>query len=189
MTFPRPFSRRRGFGLLEVIVVFALVIGAAAVVFTVFTSSNGSAEAANQAESMGAVIGNIQSLYPNHDFTGLNAVVTANPKAFFPPSMIDEAGTPHNAWGPIWLGQYYLNSHQFDINFNNVPAESCAKFVVGLATGHPDDLKVAGSGEDDIGGSVLKADGSGKLDMDQVNYWCSGEHTSGPSVGVDIIGH
>ena len=189
MKLSRPFSRRRGFGLLEVIVVFALVIGAAAVVFTTFTSSNGSAEAANQAESMGAVIGNIQSLYPHHDFSNLNAAVAANPKAFFPASMIDASGTPHNAWGPILVFPYYLNAHQFDINFNKVPAESCAKFITALASGHPDDLKVAGSGADDVGGTVLKADGSGKLDMDQVNYWCSGEHTRSPSVGVDIIGH
>ena len=101
--------------------------------------------------------------------------------------MLSEDGTPHNAWGEIQVFPYFRNHQQFDINFNNVPAESCAKFVTALASGHPDDLLVAGSGPDDMGGSVLKADGS--LDMDQVNYWCSGDNTSGPSVGVDIIGH
>jgi type II secretory pathway pseudopilin PulG len=178
--------RSRAFGLLEVILVFAIVIGAAAVTFTVSSAANGSAEAANQAEAMSAVIGNIQALHPNHDYSALNSEVAANPRAIFPASMID-GDVPHNAWGPILAGPYFRNHNQFDLNFNNVPAESCAKFVTALASGHPDDLLVAGSGPDDMGGSVLKADGS--LDMDQVNYWCSGENTSGPTVGVDIIGH
>lgn len=186
--FPRARLKRRSraFGLLEVILVFAIVIGAAAVTFTVFSSANGSAEAADQAEAMSAVIANIQAQHQNYDYSALNAEVTANPWAFFPPSMID-GNVPHNAWGPILAGPYFRNHHQFDLNFNNVPAEACAKFVTALASGHPDDLLVAGSGPDDMGGSVLKADGS--LDMNQVNYWCSGENTSGPSVGVDIIGH
>jgi type II secretory pathway pseudopilin PulG len=191
LSFSRPLTlrRSRAFGLLEVILVFAIVIGAAAVTFTVFSSANGSAEAANQAEAMSAVVANIQALHPNHDYSALTAEVTANPKAIFPASMLDADGTPHNGWGTIWAGPYYLNTRQFDINFNNVPAESCAKFVTALAQGHPDDLLVAGSGPDDMGGSVLKTDGSGKLDMDKVNYWCSGDNTSGPTVGVDIIGH
>jgi type II secretory pathway pseudopilin PulG len=183
----RTKRRSRAFGLLEVILVFAIVIGAATVTFTIFSSASGSAEASNQAEAMSAVIGNIQALHPIHDFSALNAEVTTNPKAIFPASMLSDDGTPHNAWGDIWTGPYFRNHNQFDINFNAVPAESCAKFVTALASGHPDDLLVAGSGPDDMGGSVLKPDGS--LDMDQVNYWCSGENTSGPTVGVDIIGH
>jgi type II secretory pathway pseudopilin PulG len=189
LSFPRPLNKRRSraFGLLEVILVFAIVIGAAAVTFTVFSYANGSAEAANQAEAMSAVVANIRALHPNHDYSALNAEVTANPKAIFPASMLGADGTPHNAWGDIWAGRYYLYPRQFDINFNNVPADACAKFVTALAQGHPDDLLVAGSGPDDMGGSVLKP--YGELDMDKVNYWCSGDNTSGPTVGVDIIGH
>lgn len=188
MKFPRPFSRKKGFGLLEVIVVFALVIGAAAVVFTVFSSSNASAEAANQTEAMNVVVANIRALHPHADYSDLYDTAQANPKAYFPSSMIGADGVPHTPWSPILVGPYFKNSHQFDVNQNFVPNDgaACAKYVSAMGMVGFDDILVAGSGPDDKGGSVFT---NGKLDMDKVNYWCSGDNTSSQDVGIDLIGH
>jgi type II secretory pathway pseudopilin PulG len=188
MNLSRRFTRRRGFGLLEVIVVFALVIGAAAVVFTVFSSSSASAEAAGQSEAMNAVVANIRALHPNGDYSDLYDTAQANPKAYFPTSMIGADGVPHTPWSPIQVGPYYKNSRQFDVNQNFVPDDgaACAKYISAMGTVGFDEILVGGSSPTDMGGSVLT---NGKLDMDKVNFWCSGNNTSDQTVGMDLIGH
>lgn len=188
MKFPRPFCLKKGFGLLEVILVFAIVIGAAAVTFTVFSSSNASAEAANQTEAMNVVVANIRALHPNHDYSDLYDTAQANPEAYFPTSMIGADGVPHTPWSPILVGPYYKNSRQFDVNQNFVPNDgaACAKYISAMGTVGFDEILVGGSSPTDLGGSVLT---NGKLDMDKVNHWCSGDNTSDQTVGMDLIGH
>jgi hypothetical protein len=64
----RPFQRRtrRGFGLLEVILVFAIVIGAAAIVFTVFSSANDAAAVDHDHAMATTIRGNVYSIFPAH---------------------------------------------------------------------------------------------------------------------------
>jgi hypothetical protein len=64
----RPFQRRSrlGFGLLEVILVFAIVIGAAAIVFTVFSSANDKAAVDHDHQMSATIRGNVFSIFPAH---------------------------------------------------------------------------------------------------------------------------
>jgi len=57
---------RRGFGLLEVILVFAIVIGAAAVVFTVFQSAQRAASVDHDRQMVETIATNIMSVFPAH---------------------------------------------------------------------------------------------------------------------------
>lgn len=66
---PRRF-RIKGFGLLEVILVFAIVIGAAAIVFNVFSSSQSSSAASNEAD------------YVRSSMANGMATFTGNPPSF-----------------------------------------------------------------------------------------------------------
>jgi hypothetical protein len=64
----RPIQRRsrRGFGLLEVILVFAIVIGAAAIVFTVFSSANDAAAVDHDHAMATTIRANVYSIFPAH---------------------------------------------------------------------------------------------------------------------------
>jgi type II secretory pathway pseudopilin PulG len=188
MKFPRPFFRRRGFGLLEVIVVFALVIGAAAVTFTVFTSANASSSASALTDDLKLVASNLRSSPWGlaHDYTTLD-VPSAIKAGLFPKGLLQD-GLPTTPYGPINLSVSYVGPRQFDINTNFIPdsGAECAKTVAAFAAVGFDDVLVAGSGPDDSGGSILT---NGKVDMTKVGFWCSGANTSGASVGIDLIGH
>lgn len=180
--------RRRGFGLLEVILVFALVIAAAAGTFAVFQSANASSNASTVTEQVNTVIANLRTSPWGmaHDYTTmpLDALVTAR---LAPPSMIQngQAVTPY---GPILVAPWYQNPRQFDINFNHIPdlGGECSKVVAAFGNMGLDDILVAGSGPNDTGGSVYT---NGKLDMSKVAHWCSGLNTSDASVGMDLVGH
>lgn len=182
------YRRRRGFGLLEVILVFAIVIGAAAVVFAVFQSANASSNASTVNEQINTVIANLRTspwgMSHNYGSMPTNALVTAH---LAPPAMIQngEAVTPY---GPILVAPWYDNPMQFDINLNHIPdlGGECSKVVAGFGAMGFDDILVAGSGPSDTGGSVYT---NGKLDMSKVAHWCSGLNTSDASVGMDLVGH
>lgn len=183
---PLNFNARKGFGLLEVILVFAIVIGAAAVVFSVFQSAKPSADAANEAQLTSTIAANLRSTFGiNHDYTGLTTTTAIDAKVI-PASMVQPDGTLRNEWGQVQLAAWYANPRQFDINMNYIPLSACAKFIAGLAPSF-DDVLVAGSGPSDTGGSVFT---NGKLDMAKLNTWCSGSGSSdGATVGADFIGH
>lgn len=182
------YRRRQGFGLLEVILVFALVIAAAAGTFAVFQSANASSNASTVTEQVNTVIANLRTSPWGmaHDYTTmpLNALVAAN---LAPPAMIQngQAVTPY---GPILVAPWYHNPRQFDINFNNIPdlGGECSKVIAAFGAMGFDDILVAGSGPSDLGGSVYT---NGKLDMSKVAHWCSGLNTSDASVGMDLVGH
>ncbi|MBN8924588.1 MAG: hypothetical protein BGP10_13315 [Rhodanobacter sp. 68-29] len=182
------YRRRKGFGLLEVILVFALVIAAAAGTFAVFQSANASSNAATVTEQVNTVIANLRTSPWGmaHDYTTmpLDALVTAH---LAPPSMI-QGGQAVTPYGPIVVAPWYNDPRQFDINFNHIPdlGGECSKVIAGFGAMGLDDIWVAGSGPSDTGGSVYT---NGKLDMTKVAHWCSGLNTSDASVGMDLVGH
>ena len=68
----RQARRDHGFGLLEVILVFAIVIGAAAVVFSVFQSAKPTSDAANEVSNYATIVGNLKTTYGIHRvYTGI----------------------------------------------------------------------------------------------------------------------
>lgn len=191
--FP-PLTKRtsRAFGLLEVILVFAIVIGAAAVTFAVFDSANGSANADTLVSELNLTAANLRAspMGLTHDYSALSTQ-TAIQAGIFPSSMIQN-GQPTTPFGVIQPAPWWQNSAQFDINTNWVPDDgaACTKMLAGLAASGYDDILVADSNPSASGGSICSAKSPCKLDMSQVTYWCSGQNTpSGLSVGLDLVGH
>jgi type II secretory pathway pseudopilin PulG len=167
-------KKTRGFGLLEVILVFAIVIGAAAVVFTVFQSAKPSADAANEVDHATLIASNIKSVlgtYGTNNYVGLNTTQAIASKAI-PASMISADGTTINStWGPITVdfdggngtGLCATSGHCFDVAFYKVPANACFKFVVGMKNFYPDGVKV---------GNVNVVDATNKIIPDTLNTQC-----------------
>lgn len=139
-------TNTKGFGLLEVILVFAIVIGAAAVVFTVFQSAKPSADASNEGSNISTLATNVKSTYGiNGDYAGLDLSGAIAAKAV-PASMVTAPDAASNSWGgDVDVAVNGTNSRLFDITYNAVPADVCTKLVAGVAGFFPKGISVAGT--------------------------------------------
>lgn len=125
-----------GFGLLEMILVFILVIGAAAVVFTMFGSAKPSAEASNESQELSTLAANLQGTFGlGRDYSNLTDASAVQAKAV-PENMVSgttAAPTIINGWGgDLTLGPG-ANKTQFSIEYAGIPAAACVKFVTAAA--------------------------------------------------------
>ncbi|BFI94991.1 MAG: hypothetical protein RSP_05010 [Rhodanobacter sp.] len=196
-TRPETKARRRGFGLLEVILVFAIVIGAAAVVFTVFGFAHASSEASNIVDETNLIAGNLRTSpwAMSHDFTNVPETGqwipgvfpnnwNQNGQAFSP-----ETGATAYVGGGTTSG---LAPNQFWVLINYVPVSNseCARIGAELGAQY-DDVWFAASGPTDIGKSICDATAPCKVDMAKLNSWCGGsDQTDTPgTVGFQAIGH
>jgi len=178
-------KRSKGFGLLEVILVFAIVIGAAAVVFTVFQSAKPSADASNEGSNVSTIATNLKSTYGiSNSYAGMTKANAISAKAI--PSSMTDGTLITSSWGDVDVkaagaaaGVCATAGRCFDITYNAVPTDTCAKLVQGVA-GFFDDIQVGGA-------SVLDST-TGKPSSTNIVSKCAG--TSGAStVDVDFFGH
>lgn len=145
------FARPRGFGLLEIILVFVLVIAAGVITFSVFQSAQSSAQADDEAQRLTTVAANLRSTMGiNHNYAalwnGYPGSGTVNPVAsqflssaykVQPPGVV---GGATNVWG----GKVYLNNYRdsfsiampdnslFVLVDQNIPVDVCPKLLMNL---------------------------------------------------------
>ena len=133
-----PFrSRTKGFGLLEIILVIALVIAAGAVVFTVFESAQPSSEASHATEDLTVLAADIKGAYAvGHDYAAVDTAALIRNR-LVPASMVNSAGT---GLVGLWNGQPVTivpetasPSPRFVIVYEGISAEACVKFIQGAA--------------------------------------------------------
>jgi type II secretory pathway pseudopilin PulG len=95
MHVPRSAVRSRGFGLFEIMLVFAILLGASAIVFAMYQSAQASASAADDNERLNALISNLRALSgPNHQYTFL-------PGAYSPGTAYNDPGNM-SAFGKLY---------------------------------------------------------------------------------------
>lgn len=105
---------RRGFGLLEIILVFAIVIGAAAVVFTVFSSAQHRADTEHDRELVRTLGANLSTLFhPPWNSTTGPAVMMAYQMS---PTVVGGSG----CYGP-------------DLNGAATPGQGCYSALTGYS--------------------------------------------------------
>jgi len=130
----RPARWHAGFGLLEVILVFALVLAAGAITFSVYRSAQSSAEASKEADHATLIVANLRSggFATSSGYSGLTIAKAINGHAI-PADMIDANGTTaHGAWGAVTLsGNFFLPNGKFGfrLTFEDVPTDACVKLV------------------------------------------------------------
>jgi type II secretory pathway pseudopilin PulG len=137
----RPFlSHRfhRGFGLLEVILVFALVIGAAGVVFTVFQSTQPSADSSRATSSLTLLSANIKGAYAaggDYSTISVSGLIKNN---LVPQDLLTPAGTALiGVWQQPILVQPTADNHHVTIVYEGIPQVACVKFILGAAPYFP----------------------------------------------------
>jgi type II secretory pathway pseudopilin PulG len=160
MKFSPSIKKRntKGFGLLEVILVFAIVIGAAAVVFTVFQSAKPSADASNEASNLSTIATNLKSTFGiNHDYSGVTNTTAIAAKAI-PTSMVSGTAGVQSEWGPVTLtgvAQTATTPSTYNIVYADVPSDTCAKFVTGVSGFFPN--ITVGTGTADVVAGVVNS--------------------------------
>lgn len=147
-----------GFGLLEVIVVLALLIGASAIVFTVFKSAEANAEtseAVDQVQQVASNLRGLRAMSPGSNADGsvyllANAPTTAGVairqmvfKGMTPVLNTSNPSWPtyQGAWGgsSLILTQATMvpggnaQNDYWALMYTNVDAASCPRFVMGVA--------------------------------------------------------
>lgn len=144
----RPLSKthRRGFGLLEVILVFAIVIGAAAIVFTVFQSAQHRADVEHDRTLVRTLGANLSTLFhaPWDESNGppvmmaynQNPTTVGGPGCYGPD--LDGSASPGQGCYSILthssLRVGEMNGTAFDVQINGVSSVSdCADFLTGGA--------------------------------------------------------
>ena len=206
----RPLHRRksRAFGLLEVILVFAIVIGAAAIVFTVFGFAHGASEASELADETNLVAANLRASPWGmaHDYSTIPGVYSTQ---WFPgiyPASWDQSGQAVEpiTGNAVGIGPGYTNQ-EFSITLNYVPADAseCQKLGSELAAQGYDDVLWAGAGPTATGGTIfVSTSGPGNpptthtIDQAKLANYCggsagnlgSGGATPGYS-GFTVFGH
>lgn len=156
MKFSPSIKKRvtKGFGLLEVILVFAIVIGAAAVVFTVFQSAKPSADASNEASNLTTLATNLKSTYGiNHDFSGVSNANAILAKAV-PAPMVSGTNIV-SQWGAVTVAPVAADKTEYTITYAGVPTDTCAKFVSGVAGFFPTAIGTTAGGTDIMANGVF----------------------------------
>ena len=186
------YRRRQGFGLLEVILVFALIIGVAALTFSVFTGANGSAQANRVVQETNLIAANIRTSPwgMNHNYASLPYGQFV--PGIFPASWDQNGQAIDPSTGQLAMVGQGFTPQQFNITLNYEPTDgaACARMLSAFAADGYDDIWAAGPGPTDSGASVCASTNPCKVDMAKVAAWCSGTlFTDGPSFGFSVFAH
>lgn len=145
-----PPSRARrvsGFGLLEIILVIALVIVAGAITFAMFESARPSSQVSSEVSKISTLATNLKAAYGiNHDYSGLT-LAGAIQSLQVPQDMVASPTTAKSLWGAVDLAPTTVSgvaNHGFLITLHSVPPEACLKLVQGAAPLFPDGVGVNG---------------------------------------------
>lgn len=149
---------KKGFSLLELLLVLAIIAALIVSAFIIFPQIKISQEVSSESKNISVLRSGLASLYqstqiPNNiemNQIAINADVV-------PYNMLD--GTTNkirNVWGgDVYVGSYYMvqGSPILVIQYNHVPADACAKLVMGTAF-NAEQVVVGKAKEGDTGGII-----------------------------------
>lgn len=134
-----PLLRRSGFGLLEMMLVFILVLGAALVVFTLYTAARVNATAGGEESFVGAAMANAKATFQPDHYVAVNLwwrnaqasgkAWTESPAAW--PYRMDGWNPGHGGCGvdpcpTVAMSLYYRDNPQ-------ISEKACYKFFLALS--------------------------------------------------------
>lgn len=183
-------TRRRGFGLLEVILVFAVLIGVSATIFEVASSANDKAAVDHDRQIATTIAGNIMTLFPRGWDASNGPTVAdtyyANPKIMGGPNCtaVDLAQSPGSGCysditGTVMgVGEQDQNNFgtAFSVGLTHVPdAATCAEYLAGGAQ------SMGGIGISSGDNQLLTSTSQGDIES-----WCQ-SHATGPGGSVPDV--
>lgn len=202
--------RTRAFGLLEIILVFAIVIGAAAVVFTAFGFAHASSEGAAIVDETNLVSANLRASPwgAAHDFTQIpGGWSNTYMPGIFPASWNQDGKVVEPITGnAVWIGPGYATQpNTFSVLINYVPDNDgeCQRVGSALAAQGYDNVMFAAASETASGGTIFETTGgpldpptTHTIDPAKLASYCAGTGgdpgDAGPTPGYSgfqVIGH
>ncbi len=178
---------KKGFTLVEILLVVGFIALAGIGIYTVYTKVQMSNAALQEGKNLDTIRAGIKNLFGgSQNYTNLaNPVVNdarITPDAMRPiPYNAGETSITNSFGGavtvvPVSLGTGTNNG--FRVTYPNVPGAVCAKLVTGAGTGW-DQITV--------GATVVKAFGTGSLNVGTLATQCAGDTGNGVSIVFDSL--
>lgn len=175
------FKRKKGFSLLEILLVLGIISGAIILALIIYPKITGANNVKTEVSNAGLIKSGVQSLYASSSNPPLNTnmnsmLIKAN---LIPDNMVQGTAKIQNVWsGDVYVGTTTINGKTaFAIQYNHVPAAECIKMVTSASTGF-DQIVVAAGRAGDSGGVVsgggsvaagISDDGTTKVDLNVAN--------------------
>ncbi|MDG0800836.1 type 4 pilus major pilin [Pectobacterium polaris] len=135
---------KKGFSLLELLLVLGVIAGLIVSVFIIYPKVQASQRAEAEAKNISTIQAGIKSLYSSSaGYDGLTTDVLVKAKIFPDNMLINDNGTikPVNYFKgditvmPIANNQAGIGNYGFTIRYNNVPPAECIKIATALQSG------------------------------------------------------
>lgn len=181
------FKRKKGFSLLEILLVLGIVAGAIILALIIYPKITGANNVKTEVSNVGLIKSGVQSLYASSSNPPSNSnmnslLIKAD---LIPDNMVQGTANIQNVWsGDVYVGTTTINGKTaFAVQYNHVPAAECIKMVSSASTGF-DQIVVAAGRAGDSGGVVsgggsvasgISDDGSTKIDINiaTVTQYCN----------------
>lgn len=165
-------TAHKGFTLLELLLSFAIILGAAIVAFYVYPKVKANADANVENNNLITLQAGIKTLFRSKsNFSGVSPRVAID--AMIAPSKMIADNQLVNSWkGQVGINAVNLNNlgsgggaDAFSISYSNVPAEACIKLALGTGSSF-DAISIIGAS------SWIKAKISDEIDIEKVTTAC-----------------
>ncbi len=158
----KDFRKKKGFSLLEILLVLGIVSGAIILALIVYPKITAANNVKTEVANAGLIKSGVQSLYASSSNPPVNTnmnslLIKAN---LIPDNMVQGTDKIQNVWsGDVYIGTTTINGKTaFAIQYNHVPAAECVKMVSSASTGF--DQIVVNAGTSGDAGSVSSGSGN-----------------------------
>ena len=191
----KKFKRKRGFSLLEILLVLGIISGAIILALIIYPKITGANNVKTEVSNAGLIKSGVQSLYASSSNPPSNPNMNSMliKADLIPDNMVQGTANIQNVWsGDVFVGTTTINSKTaFAIQYNHVPAAECIKMVTSASTGFDKIVVSAGKagsagGVVSSGGNVasgISEDGSTKIEANVANItqYCNADSSSFPT--------
>lgn len=181
------FKRKKGFSLLEILLVLGIISGAIILALIIYPKITGANNVKTEVSNAGLIKSGVQSLYASSSNPPSNPNMNSMliKADLIPDNMVQGTDKIQNVWsGDVYVGTTTINGKTaFAIQYNHVPAAECIKMVTSASTGFDQIVVAAGRAGDagsvvSGGGSVaagISDDGATKVDLNvaTITQYCN----------------
>ncbi|MBN3051398.1 prepilin-type N-terminal cleavage/methylation domain-containing protein [Pectobacterium brasiliense] len=167
---------RKGFSLLELILVLGVIAGLIVSAFMIYPKAQAAQRAEIEVKNITAIVSGINAIYGSSpNYTGINARTLIDAKIIPSQMRVEGSYQVVNIWkGPV---NFSYGMSNFSITYGNVPSVECAKIVLATASMFSSISVGDNEGYDEEGNEVGTSGtvNQGAKNIDEITKYCSNE--------------